>query len=75
MVHPAFSDVHFFYETDRQIQENERKGISGKLCARCGKIVEKYDELGLFRSGVPCVFTSKQTLDEKFKGSLFYYMR
>lgn len=74
-VHESFESVHFFYQTDEQIEENERRGISDKLRSEAEKIIRKYDDFGLFSGGIPCYFSSKQTLDEKYKGSMFYYFR
>ena len=70
-----FSSVHFFYETDEQIQMHEKDGVSSALQQSCMDIVKEYDKFGVFSQGVSCVFTSKQTLDEKYAGSMFYYTR
>lgn len=70
-----FSSVHIFYETDEQIQLHETDGVSDRLRQSCMDIVKVHDRFGVFSKGVSCVFTSKQTLDEKYAGSMFYYTR
>lgn len=70
-----FSGVHFFYKTDEQIQLHETDGMSDRLRQCCMDIVRDHDKFGVFLQGVPCVFTSKQTLDEKYAGSMFNYTR
>jgi hypothetical protein len=70
-----FTSIHFFYETDEQIQKHELDGKSNALRLQCADIVKKYDNYAAFDEGVSCFFTSHQTLDEKYCGSMFYYMR
>lgn len=67
--------VHIFYFTDEQIQIHETDGVSNGLCQKCTDIVKVHDKYGVFSKGVSCVFTSKQTLDEKYAGSMFNYTR
>lgn len=43
--------------------------------AKCSYIVKKYDDFNVFPQGANCVFTSRQTLNEKYGGSMFYYTR
>lgn len=70
-----FSGIHIFYETDEQIQLHETDGVSDRLRQCCMDIVRDHDKFWVFLQGIPCVFTSKQTLDEKYAGSMFNYTR
>lgn len=70
-----FSSVHIFYETDEQVERHSEDGTSELLRQKISSIVKYYDRYEAFESGVSCVFTSHQTLDEKYKGSMFYYTR
>lgn len=70
-----FSGIHIFYETDEQIISNQANGVSKKIHDKCTEIVKKYEEFNVFPNGVNCTFTSHQTLDEKYAGSMFYYTR
>lgn len=70
-----FESVHIFYETDAQIAAHEADGTSRMLKETITGIVRTYDRYQVFRDGVPCVFTSHQTLNEKYKGSMFFYTR
>lgn len=70
-----FESVHIFYETDAQITAHEEDGTSGSLTEMITEIVKVHDRYQVFKDGVPCVFTSHQTLDEKYKGSMFFYTR
>lgn len=70
-----FNSVHFFYETDEQIKKHDSDGTSEKIRKRCNEIVRKRDRHEAFKDGINCVFTSHQTLDEKYQGSMFYYTR
>ena len=70
-----FGSVHIFYETDEQVQQHEADGVSSGLRQSCADIVRGQDKFGVFSNGVSCVFTSKQTLDEKYAGSMFNYTR
>lgn len=69
------SSVHFFYETEEQTEKHDADGTSEKLRKKCNEIITKHDRHGAFRDGASCVFTSHQTFDEKYKGSMFYYTR
>lgn len=70
-----FGSVHIFYETDEQVQQHEADGVNSGLRQSCTDIVRGQDKFGAFSDGVSCVFTSKQTLDEKYAGSMFHYTR
>lgn len=70
-----FSVVHFFYETDRQITLHETDGVSESLERECSEILRKYDKFGVFNGKVKCKFSSVQTLNEKYRGNMFYYTR
>ena len=70
-----FSSVHIFYETDEQIALHEADGTSRTLKETITEIVRAYDTYHAFTDGVACIFTSRQTLNEKYGGSMFYYTR
>ena len=70
-----FGGIHIFYETDAQIVQHEKDGISKALREECTRILKSNDTYNVFEKGALCTFTSKQTLDEKYAGSMFYYTR
>lgn len=70
-----FGGIHIFYETDEQVTINAENGKSYAIWKKCTEIAKKYDFCGAFRNGVNCTFTSHQTLDTKYNGSMFYYTR
>lgn len=70
-----FQSVHIFYETDEQVERHKTDGVSDSLRKQIANIVKPYDKYNVFPNGVSCVFTSKQTLDEKYGGSMFAYTR
>lgn len=70
-----FESVHIFYETDAQIEAHEADGVSESLRQTITEIMREHDKYHVFDGGVSCVFTSHQTLDERYKGSMFYYSR
>lgn len=70
-----FEGIHVFYQTDQQIEDHEKDGLSNRIEQMCSEIVKRDDPFGVFEQGIKCVFTSKQTLDEKYAGSMFYYTR
>lgn len=70
----ALNAIHIFFETDKQIEENQKNGYCDRLQKKFTKILKKYDKYKLYSNGAPCVFTSKQTLDDKYAGSTYYYL-
>jgi len=73
MVH--FGTIHIFYGTDEQLRQHEADGSCEALRQRCCDIVGPYDSRQVFDDGPPCLFTSHQTLEEKYRGNLFFYFR
>lgn len=71
----CFGSVHIFYQTDEQIERNKKNGVSEEIKSRCTEIVREYDAFNVFWDGANCVFSSHQTIDEKYAGSMFYYYR
>lgn len=70
-----FDQVHIFFETDEQCQISKRLGINDQINQKILEIVQPYDEFHVFDDSFSCVFTSHQTLDEKYQGSMFLYTR
>ena len=68
-----FESIHIFYETDEQISCNSQNGVSENIESQCTQLVKKYDQYNAFNDGANCIFTSHQTLDEKYAGSTYYY--
>lgn len=71
----ALDTIHIFYETDEQLRRYETDGTSRDLRRRCGDIVADLDTRRVFPEGPECIFTSHQTLEEKYEGNLFYYFK
>lgn len=70
----TLNSIHIFFETDSQIKESSENGYCDELRNRFTDILNKYDEYNLFQNGAPCVFTSQQTLNEKYDGNMYYYL-
>lgn len=70
-----FEGIHIFYETDEQVRLNTENGKSRAIWQKCTEVVRKYDFCDAFKEGANCTFTSRQTLNEKYNGSMFFYMR
>lgn len=54
--------------------DEERNRFFDKIQKKLTKILKKYDKYKLYSNGAPCVFTSKQMLDEKYDGNMYYYL-
>lgn len=72
---PVFHRIHVFFENDSQTEVHQKDGLCEKINCEIGEILRKHDRYGVFQKGVSCIFTSRQTLDEKYDGNLFYYTR
>ena len=70
-----FDRVYVFFETDEQRDRHQDDSVCGSIRKKLDAIAERHDPFGAFADGVQCVFTSRQTLDEKYDGSMFYYTR
>ncbi|MBQ4536852.1 MAG: hypothetical protein II994_04445 [Lachnospiraceae bacterium] len=68
-----FESIHVFYKTDEQIVSNQTNGISDYIRNQCTQLVKRYDWYNAFANGANCIFSSHQTIDEKFHGNMFYY--
>jgi len=65
--------IHIFYETDEQIVRNGENGTSDEIKCRFSELIKPHDVYNAFPDGADCIFTSRQTLDEKFDGKLSNY--
>ncbi len=70
-----FEHIVIFYHTDEEINRYEEDGTSQALRQKCSEIVKKYDVYGVFPKGLSCEFCSKQTLDEKYSGNMYYFYK
>lgn len=70
-----FNSVDIFYDTDEEVRLFEESGASEMLRNQITAIVKPYDKYNVFSDGVICHFTSRQTLNEKYQGNMFYYMK
>ena len=68
-----FEGIHIFYETDEQVLRNQENGTSDEIRRQCTQFVKMYDVHNAFPDGANCTFTSRQTLDEKYSGNMYYY--
>lgn len=67
-----FGSVHIFYESDEDIELNRNNGVSDKIETDIFQYKKAVDEFDVCNnSGV--VFSSIQTLNEKFGGSMQHY--
>jgi hypothetical protein len=68
--------VVVFYLTDKDVQDNQANGSSEKIKQRCYELAKRYDEFDYFdQETFPIRFDSKENLNKKFAGNLFYYFR
>ena len=70
-----FDQVHVFYKTDEQCQVCQQTGISQEINQKILNIVKPLDSFHVFHDNFSCVFTSQQTLNEKYDGKMFNYIR
>ena len=70
-----FSSVHVFFETEEQAERHLHDGVCEAVNRQISSIVKEYDCFGAFPEGIRCIFTSLQTLNEKYEGNMFYYTR
>lgn len=68
-----FESVHIFFETDEQVTCHQKDGVCETINNKIADIVRKYDQFGAFKDGIQCIFTSRQTLKEKYAGNMYYY--
>ena len=66
--------VHIFYETDEQIEQHKNDGLNDRIKHQIWDIVKSVDKYNVFYKGVGCTFTSQQTLEEKYSGSMYFYL-
>lgn len=64
--------IHVFYETDKDIVQNERNGISSVIRTRVSKTLGEVEGLEGKQLGMT-VFTSLQTLKEKYNDNMYHY--
>ena len=69
-----FDQVHVFYKTDEQCEACQQTGISQEINQKILDIVKPLDSFHVFHDNFSCVFTSQQTLNEKYDGKMFNYM-
>jgi len=65
--------VSIFYETDVQVEQFKLNGVSDELRKNITQIVIADDKYNVFSNGIFFDFTSHQTLNEKYRGNLFFY--
>lgn len=71
-----FGRLFVFYYTDEQVSQNAKNGLSDAISALFYDKLRELDGYDILRHEQPAVvFDSKQTVDEKCEGSLFYYFR
>lgn len=64
--------IHVFFETEEQMRDHQEDGTYERIDQKMTAIVRSADKMGVFQDGVKCIFSSRQTLDEKYHGSMFY---
>ncbi len=64
--------VHVFYETDEDIVKNEENGLSSEIRNRISDILGEVEGFEGRRPGC-AIFTSLQTLREKYDNNTYYY--
>ena len=70
-----FTRIHIFYETEEQVRIHEADGQHRRLQEKCAGVLTQYDVHQAFADVQHCIFTSRQTLDDQYEGSMFLYTR
>lgn len=70
----SFDNVYIFYELDEHIKIHEEDGLSEDISERIFAILKKNDNYSVCKEK-RVFFDSIQTLNEKYNGSLFNYLR
>lgn len=70
-----FGEFEILYYTDENIKNNNKNGKSKKIKEIINNEIKKRDLYNCFDKGVDVNFYSKQLIDEKYEGSLFYFSR
>lgn len=65
--------VHVFYETDEDIVKNEENGLSSEIMNKISDMLGEVEGFEGRRLG-HAVFTSLQTLREKYDNNTYYYL-
>lgn len=74
-VYIEFSQIHIFYDTDKQVEFFEANGTNQSIERYCKQILSKYDSYGVYVDIKVCTFVSHQMLIEQYEDNMFYYTR
>lgn len=70
----VFEGIHVFYQTDEQMERHCSDDVNEMINNTVTNIIKPYDKYNIYKQGISCTFTSKQTLDEKYAGSMYSYL-
>lgn len=74
-VHYEFDQVHIFYNLESEVEKYENDGISKHIEEHCHHLLGKYDEFGVYGEKTVCKFVSREMINDKFAGNMFYYSK
>ena len=70
----GFQGAVVFYYTDKDVLENQKSGVSKLIEEDYYSLLKEFDELNIFtRDTMNLKFDSKENLDKKYEGNLYYY--
>lgn len=74
-VYGVFDSFFVFYYLDKDVEENEKSGVSKTIRTMYYNAVKQFDEMNYFTSdNLTIKFDSKENLDKNFNGSLYNYI-
>lgn len=74
-VYTMFS-LAVFYNTDKQLVECQRNGLSGRIRADYYYYLKKYDDFDLFTpDNFECTFDSHENVEKNYQGNYYFYFK
>lgn len=70
----AFETVFIFYETDEQAERHQADGTDDMISKTIAEIIRPLDKYNVYNGEASCEFSSIQTLDEQYEGSMYFYL-
>lgn len=75
LVDTTFS-LTVFYQTDAQVAEYQKKGISGRIKADYYYFLKKHDDFDLITpDNMWCTFDSHENVEKNYQGNYYYYFK
>jgi hypothetical protein len=76
IIRKAFDSVTFFFFTDDQVREYEKKGFRQEYAKNYLSLLKPYDEFNYFTiDNLPVYFDSKENFDTNYNSNWYYYFK